>query len=124
MKNMKFKKGKCIIVLCAFLAMWIQKDMHEVYAAENDTLVDLKTVWHYYDEETDPVESGERTAWTKKGFDLSAFKITPEGVDAKFGAKKGKLASVDSNKPTVLLKQYKEGTTKNIEAFFGGILFV
>ena len=86
--------------------------------AEAVVLVDLNTPWTYYEEETDPVLSGDRTAWVESDFDVSAWKVTPEGKKSIFGAKKGALKDVDDHEPEVLLKQYKESNGKNTEAFF------
>ena len=61
-------------------------------------LVDSNTVWKYYDEEEEPVKSGERTLWTQNSFDVSEWK-TNDGFQAKFGAKKGALKEVDSYMP-------------------------
>lgn len=107
-----------IVVIVGLLLMMICMTSLTVSAAETVELLEQDIVWKYYDNEADPVINGERTAWTKEEFNLSEFKTVPENMEAKFGAKKGKLAEVDSYMPTVLLNQYKEGTTTNIEAFF------
>lgn len=87
-------------------------------AEESKTLIDLNTQWTYYEGETDPVTTGnDRTAWTRKEFDISGWKTSPKGTEAKFGAKNGAIDSADGYTPTILLDQYKEDG-KNTEAFF------
>lgn len=83
---------------------------------EEQVLIDLNTEWKYLDNNTDPAEGLDSlTAWTKKGFDDSAWK----SASGTFGAKKGALGSINGTySPNVLLQQYQSGTTTNAYAFF------
>ena len=83
------------------------------------TEINADTVWSYLDNGTDPAgdastEGYERTSWTDANYDDSTWK-TGKG---SFGAKRGKLAPVNSYMPDTLLTQYKEDGLTNIEAFF------
>lgn len=68
------------------------------------TAIDADTVWSYLDNGTDPAgdasaEGYERTSWTDANYDDSTWK-TGKG---SFGAKRGKLAPVNSYMPDTLL---------------------
>ncbi|MBP3318724.1 MAG: metallophosphoesterase, partial [Ruminiclostridium sp.] len=82
--------------------------------------INADTQWKYLDNGADPAgnataEGYDRISWTKADYNDSAW----ERASGKFGSKSGSLnALAGGYTPTVLLSQYKDGTTTDKEAFF------
>ena len=125
---MKKKKNKILKASLAVMALTLttgyvsQYPMVSTTYAQSDEeislqkLIDLKTVWSYLDNNTDPGTSQDRYAWTKAGYDVSSWK----SAAGQFGSKKGAIADLGSGyKPTVLLNQYINGVDgDDIPAYF------
>ena len=82
-----------------------------------DELTTENTIWQYLDTNVDPGTAGDAKAWTKAGYDSSAWK-TAKG---SFGAKNGVIKDGAHNGYTAktLLQQYQDGEGQpNTPAFF------
>lgn len=125
---MKKKKNKILKASLAVMALTLttgyvsQYPMVSTTYAQSDEeislqkLIDLKTVWSYLDNNTDPGTTQDRYAWTKAGYDVSSWK----SASGQFGSKNGAIADLGGGyTPTVLLNQYINGTDgDDIPAFF------
>lgn len=109
------------------------KQTETVMAADTETTqtlpLDLYAKWRYLEDGTDPAgdstaEDYNRTCWTLAEFDDSSWKESEDGVEAKFGAKKGVIGSLGTDSdgnditPTILLNHYYEGTSTTIPTYF------
>lgn len=117
------KKYISIMLTVVLLMSMLPVKPVRLEAAQSSTvLMDSSTQWKYLDDNTDPGEVGNPTAWTAPSYNDNSWK-TGAG---RFGAKNGARTDLDKNKtgifiPDVLLNQYIDPAAskkQDIPAFF------
>ncbi len=115
MKKMKQFLSLTMAAIMIFTPISVPPVKTEAAVQDKTVLADSETTWRYLDDNTDPGEEQNPASWTLDTYDDGSWKSAKGSFGAKGGSSKDLGGGFVADN---LLKQYIDGTTTDIPAYF------